>query len=207
MPLTNESWSFPCAFNNRSYVRALFCEVLGSCSSSSDNPNVLVDYWWTDWGGCESGTPGIPTLTHDERGRCAGWVHASGGSAGGCTRVFWWGNYVFFSDPTRFGSTAAGRANGKRGLVLTRYGGLGAHRYPVGFSGDAQQNYATLQYQVEMTPTASNVLFGWWSHDIGGFHNGTGYKGDEDPQSLRGSELYLRWLQFGAVRLPTVSVQ
>ena len=24
------------------------------------------------------------------------------------------------------------------------------------------------RFQAEMTPTASNVLFGWWSHDIGG---------------------------------------
>ena len=54
-----------------------------------------------------------------------------------------------------------------------------------------------------MTPTASNVLFGWWSHDLGGFHNGTlGNRsdvGDEDPKSLVGSEMYLRWLQFGAL--------
>ena len=74
---------------------------------------------------------------------------------------------------------------------------------PVGFSGDAQQSYLTLQFQIEMTPTASNVLFGWWSHDLGGFHNGTlGNRsdvGDEDPKSLVGSEMYLRWLQFGAL--------
>eukprot|EP01043_Picozoa_sp_COSAG02_P052390 COSAG02_NODE_5635_length_4168_cov_15.879577_2_plen_98_part_00 len=40
--------------------------------------------------------------------------------------------------------------------------------------------------------------------DLGGFHNGTlGNRsdiGDEDPKSLVGSEMYLRWLQFGAVR-------
>ena len=52
-----------------------------------------------------------------------------------------------------------------------------------------------------MTPIASNVLFAWWSHDLGGFHNGTGFEGDEDPARLAGSELYLRWLQFGSVRI------
>lgn len=200
MAFTNATWSAPCAVNNRSYTKALFCEVLGSCartggSAASTNPNALVDYWWTDWGGCESGAPEIPDLTHDERGRCAGWVHPTSGSTGGCTRIFWWGNYVFASDPTRFDSAA------KRSLVLTRYGGLGSHRYPAGFSGDSQQNYRTLQFQIEMTPIASNVLFGWWSHDLGGFHNGTGYEGDEDPARLAGSELYLRWLQFGSVRI------
>ena len=55
----------------------------------------------------------------------------------------------------------------------------------------------TLQFQIEMTPKASNVLFGYWSHDLGGFHNGTlGNRsdvGDEDPKSLVGSEMYLRW--------------
>ena len=38
---------------------------------------------------------------------------------------------------------------------------------------------------------------------LGGFHNGTlGNRsdvGDEDPKSLVGSEMYLRWLQFGAL--------
>lgn len=62
-----------------------------------------------------------------------------------------------------------------------------------------------------MTPTASNVLFGWWSHDIGGNHNGgySGYEpkvhkykpgpypGDEDPANKTGSEMLLRWIQFG----------
>ena len=125
----------------------------------------------------------MPMLSHDELGKCVG------------SNNLWWGNYVYHSDPGRFG--AVGSMPAKRGLVLSRYGGLGTHRYPVGFSGDAQQSYLTLQFQIEMTPKASNVLFGWWSHDLGGFHNGTlGNRsdvGDEDPKSLVGSELYLRW--------------
>ena len=46
----------------------------------------------------------------------------------------------------------------------------------------------------------------YWSHDIGGFHNGTvikgfakgfPYQGDENPSNATQSEMYLRWLQFG----------
>jgi len=46
---------------------------------------------------------------------------------------------------------------------------------------------------------AANVLFGYWSHDIGGFHNGNGSPGDGDPKNMTGSEMLLRWVQFGAV--------
>ena len=54
----------------------------------------------------------------------------------------------------------------------------------------------TLQFQIEMTSTASNVLFGYWSHDLGGFHNGTLHDikdvvGDEDPHNVTGSEMCL----------------
>jgi len=84
-------------------------------------------------------------------------------------------------------------------LVLSRYGGVGSHRYPIGFSGDTFQAFLTLDYEVQMTPMAANVLFGYWSHDIGGFHAGTGSPGDGDPKNVTGSELLLRWIQFGAV--------
>ena len=56
---------------------------------------------------------------------------------------------------------------------------LSSHFKGIGFSGDTFQAYSTLQWQTEMTATASNVGFGWWSHDIGGNHNGGGYPGDE----------------------------
>lgn len=75
---------------------------------------------------------------------------------------------------------------GKRALILSRYAGIGSHRYPLGFSGDSAITWATLDFQPYMTSTAANVGYSWWSHDIGGHH--FGYKDDE---------LYLRWLQFG----------
>jgi hypothetical protein len=103
----------------------------------------------SQWYRCESHldhATTIPDLAHDEHGMCTG------------SNNLWWGNYAFHSDPGRFGGLGATPA--RRGLVLSRYGGLGTHRYPVGFSGDAQQSYLTLQFQIEMTPKASNVLFG-----------------------------------------------
>ena len=60
----------------------------------------------------------------------------------------------------------------KRPLVLSRYGGLGNHRGPIGFSGDTLRRWDTLDYEIYMTSRASNVLFGYWSHDIGGFSGG-----------------------------------
>ena len=94
----------------------------------------------------------------------------------------WWINYCFFSDMERAGM--------RRPLLYHRWGGLGNHRYQVGFSGDATISWASLEYQPYFTSTASNVLYGYWSHDIGG-HLGNGKP--IDP------EMYTRWLQFGAV--------
>jgi len=94
----------------------------------------------------------------------------------------WWINYCFFTDMQRQGS--------RRPMLYHRWGGLGNHRYQVGFSGDATISWASLDYQPYFTATASNVLYGYWSHDIGG-HLGKGQP--IDP------EMYTRWLQFGAV--------
>ena len=90
----------------------------------------------------------------------------------------WWINYCYFSDMQRYGD--------KRPLLYHRWGGLGNHRYQVGFSGDATITWKSLEFQPYFTSTASNVLYGYWSHDIGG------HLGDSiDP------EMYTRWLQYG----------
>ncbi len=74
----------------------------------------------------------------------------------------------------------------QRPLNFSRYCGLGSGRYPVGFSGDTAATWRSLDFQPRFTATANNVLYGAWSHDIGG------HFGDEiDP------ELYTRWMQFG----------
>ncbi|WP_035445374.1 glycoside hydrolase family 31 protein [Atopococcus tabaci] len=78
------------------------------------------------------------------------------------------------------------RRKQKRGLIHSRYAGLGSHRYPIGFSGDSIISWESLNFQPYFTATASNVGYGWWSHDIGGFMKG-----------VRDAELYARWVQFG----------
>ena len=56
-----------------------------------------------------------------------------------------------------------------RGQAFSRYGGLGNHRYPHGFSGDTFQHEVSLYWQVKTTQTAANVLWGYWSH-VSGSH-------------------------------------
>jgi alpha-glucosidase len=90
----------------------------------------------------------------------------------------WWLNYVHFTDQQR---------EGKRPLLFHRWGGLGNHRYQIGFSGDSFSVWESLAFQPWFTATAANVGYAYWSHDIGGHQPGA-----VEP------ELYTRWVQFGA---------
>ncbi|WP_426588709.1 TIM-barrel domain-containing protein [Mucilaginibacter sp. R-33] len=94
----------------------------------------------------------------------------------------WWLNYTFFTDKARHGET--------RPLLYHRWGGLGNHRYQIGFSGDTFMSWESLAYEPYFTSTASNVLYSYWSHDIGG-HILKGNEKGVEP------ELYTRWLQYG----------
>ncbi|KAK3389992.1 glycoside hydrolase family 31 protein [Podospora didyma] len=76
--------------------------------------------------------------------------------------------------------------NLEKPITFSRYAGPGSHRYPIGFSGDTHITWASLKFQPEFTATASNIGYGWWSHDIGGHYSGT-----------RSNELTARWVQFG----------
>ena len=73
-----------------------------------------------------------------------------------------------------------------RPLILSRYSGLGSHRYPLGFSGDTICSWKSLDFQPYFTNSAANSGYTWWSHDIGGHMRG-----------IQDDELYLRWLQYG----------
>ena len=75
---------------------------------------------------------------------------------------------------------------GTRPLTFSRYAGVGSHRYPIGFSGDTTITWKSLDYQPYFTNTASNIGYGWWSHDIGGHMWGE-----------RDDELAARWVQYG----------
>ena len=128
--------------------------------------NDGVDFWWLDW---QQGT--------DYR-----WIHkANQGDEMGDPREkadpLWMLNHLHILD-------IAG--SGKRPMFFSRYSGPGSHRYPVGFSGDTYVTWEALQFQPFFTATASNVGYGWWSHDIGGHMGG-----------LQDEELTVRWFQLG----------
>lgn len=90
-----------------------------------------------------------------------------------------WINHLHWTD-------MAERHPEKRPLIFSRFGGIGAGRYVIGFSGDTISTFKSLKYQIGFTARSSNVLYGYWSHDLGGH-----MLGDLTP------ELYLRWVQFG----------
>ena len=117
------------------------------------------------------------------------WWSDYGGCGGPSPQL--WNNRVLY-DHMKYG-------RGLRGQAFSRYGGTGNHRYPHGFSGDTFQHEVVLAWEVKTTQTAANALWGYWSHDIGGFHSGKGCPGDADPSNSTGSELLLRWIQFGAL--------
>lgn len=115
-----------------------------------------VDFWWMDW----------------QQGRET--------DIAGLDPLPWL-NYLHWSDWERDPG-----AKEERPLIFSRWGGLGNHRYQVGFSGDTFCDWQSLAYQPYFTSTAANVGYGYWSHDIGGHQPGM-----VDP------ELYTRWIQFG----------
>ncbi|MBP5393730.1 MAG: DUF5110 domain-containing protein [Bacteroidaceae bacterium] len=95
--------------------------------------------------------------------------------------VFWC-NYIWFTDMELNGT--------KRPMLYHRWGGLGNHRYQIGFSGDSYITWESLRFLPYFNATASNVLYGYWSHDIGG-HQVKRYGMGVEP------ELYTRAMQMG----------
>lgn len=91
--------------------------------------------------------------------------------------TLWMLNHYHFIDSAR---------RGERPITFSRYAGIGSHRYPIGFSGDTIVSWKTLAYQPYFTNCATNVGYGWWSHDIGGHMNG-----------VRDGDLTSRWVQYG----------
>ena len=105
------------------------------------------------------------------------WQQEPSTSVPGVNPTFWL-NYLHFTDQER---------EGKRPLLFHRWGGLGNHRYQIGFSGDVRSSWESLAFQPQFTAQAANVGYAYWSHDIGGHLPGT-----------VAPELYARWIQFGA---------
>lgn len=122
-----------------------------------------VDFWWMDW----------------QQGTDYWWVHDKEHPASSLEQMdpLWLLNHLHIMDISR---------NGKRPMFFSRYSGIGSHRYPVGFSGDTVISWESLDFQPYFTANASNVGYGWWSHDIGGHMEG-----------YRDDELVIRWMQLG----------
>ncbi len=123
-----------------------------------------VDFWWLDW----------------QQWRMSKYVP-------GLSNTFWL-NYAFFNDMIR--QSASQGKYARRPMIYHRWGGIGSHRYQIGFSGDAYASWQVLGYLPYFTSTASNVGYGYWGHDIGGHLQPKGVK-ETDP------EMYTRWLQSG----------
>ncbi|QDZ20538.1 glycoside hydrolase [Chloropicon primus] len=119
-----------------------------------------IDFFWVDW---------------QQGGK-------EGGALGGRSNPTIWLNKVRCTDALRHGRD-------ERNMVLGRWGGLGNHRYQLGFSADiADQHvwadWSLLAYQPYFSASGSNVGYGFWSHDI--------LTAGNNP------ELSLRWVQWGA---------
>lgn len=95
----------------------------------------------------------------------------------------WWLNYCTYTDQLLHAD--------HRPMLYHRWGGMGNHRYQIGFSGDTYSTWASLNYQPYFNHTSSNVGYGYWSHDLGGHM----FVNDGDQLDR---ELYIRWMQFGA---------
>lgn len=105
-----------------------------------------------------------------------GWIKSPAGSLDSQL----WANQHYYE--------LAQERTGKRGLVLSRWGGIGSHRYPVQFSGDTHSNWETLKQQIAFTAQSGALGAAYWSHDIGGFH-----------EKVVDEELFIRWFQFGSL--------
>lgn len=123
-----------------------------------------VDFWWMDW----------------QQGNTYWWNHFYGGEKKELEKSM---SPLWMLDHMHY---LASKRDNKRGLIFSRYAGYGSQRYPIGFSGDTYISWESLNFQPYFTATASNIGYGWWSHDIGGH-----LKGDTDE------ELTARWIQFG----------
>lgn len=98
----------------------------------------------------------------------------------GLGQTFWL-NHVYYNDMKN-------QRPDRRPVIFHRWGGMGSHRYPLGFSGDTFATYGTLQFESYFTATAANVCFGYWGHDGGGYL--------QPAECATDPELVLRWMQF-----------
>ena len=78
---------------------------------------------------------------------------------------------------------------GRRGMLFSRWGGLGSHRYGAFFTADTYSQWETLAKLCEFNIRAGHVGMAYLTHDTCGFVH--------PDAPLIDPLLYLRWLQFG----------
>lgn len=143
------------------------CDIDWACSYFDTVIRPLekmgVDFWWLDWQQWK-----ISKYTKN------------------LNNTFWL-NHTFFNDKLR--GNAAKPEETLRPMIYHRWGGLGSHRYQIGFSGDTYDKWDALRYLPYFTATACNVGYGYWGHDIGGHMQKK--KRPTEP------EMFTRWLQYG----------
>ena len=149
----------PLSLTNQSYMYALEDITVKAVE------DLGMDFWWLDW------QQGETQANTGQDGRPDGKMNPT-----------IWTAKARVTDSLRRCRLGLG-CSSKRGVVFARWGGLGQHRYQHGFSGDVQGlTWANLAYQAYFSATATNVGFGFWSHDIVGNPND--------------HEMYARWLQL-----------
>ena len=162
------------------YFRAMLSDLNGKYAKSG---NIA---WYLDYPDFTRSFFRNIIRDHEAEGVDFWWLdwqqHLTSPYTPGLGQTFWC-NHVFFNDMAR-------NRPDRRPVIFHRWGGLGSHRYQIGFSGDALINFPTLAFEPYFTATASNVAYAYWGHDLGG-HAFT------DPQTVNDPELMLRWIQFG----------
>ncbi len=166
LKLKDKEWR--CNWMNKKEVKVFVDELLKKKLKAG------IDFWWVDGWGAD----GILSDPDAKKGIVDGMVSKIETHIGLNPQM--WLNLFYYK--------SVEEVHKKRGFILSRWGGIGSHRYPAWFSGDTYSNFNTLKYQVYFTYTAGNVLTNYWSHDIGGF---LGKKISK--------ELFIRWFQFGAL--------
>lgn len=162
------------------YYNAMLAELGGKYGKNGNIP------WYLDYPDFTKSFFKNIIRDHESEGVDFWWLdwqqHLTSPYTDGLGQTFWC-NHVFFND-------MAHNRPDRRPMIFHRWGGLGSHRYQIGFSGDALINFPTLAFEPYFTATASNVGYAFWGHDLGG-HAFTDEKTVNDP------ELMLRWIQFG----------
>lgn len=148
---------------NQTYATALFAAVLRPLDDAG------LDFWWIDYQhGPFSSVPLLnPTFLtnyawwtnpwrygHRWAGLAANSVNATGGAGSPKNSPFGKAHVAHALGPGK-------REHGDRPYIYGRWGGLGGHRYPVGFAGDTAVKWRVLRYETYYSPTSSNVGFMW----------------------------------------------